>query len=267
MGTAAMAQELPPCPNCDPEIGPGPSIQVYAEIYKDKNVLVCEDVDILKEIRIDVSLEKVYNKAAEALALTEQVNEDNQACENCAEKKSLIVDSIFNQTGVTTVNQATGNMNNQGNVLAFAVDFTEAPDPGAFANAEASAHQDVFDNDIDSSNILFRDSLIQSSVNDNTGITLVNQAAGQGNNQLNQASIAVALGGTVSLAEADLGQTVAGNSVFEDFAFKTAVVTNSIRRNSGVTFVNQHSGNNGNQGHNLAMAVVARPELSPPPTP
>jgi hypothetical protein len=126
---------------------------------------------------------------------------------------------------------------------------------GAFANSEASAHQDVFENDIDSSNILFRESLIQNSVNGNEGITLVNQASGQGNNQLNQAAIAMALDGTVTLSEADLGQTVDGCTVFELAAYKSAKVLDAVLTNQGITFVNQHTGNSGNQSHNLSLAL------------
>jgi len=111
-------------------------------------------------------------------------------------------------------------------------------------------------NTINSANILFRDAVITSSVNENLGITNVNQAAGQMANQANVSAIAACLNGAVALAEADLGQATAISHVYESETTKTASITSSVLLNKGVTFVNQSSGNMANQANNLSLAVA-----------
>jgi hypothetical protein len=193
---------------------------------------------------------------------------ENYACENCAEKRDIIRDSVSDQMGVTHVNQSAGNLNNQGNLLAIGIDvFTgETPQNGfegedGFANAEVSVEQENLLNLIDSANILFRDSFIEDSVNDNIGITQVNQAAGQINNQMNAIAFSFAADGAVTLSEADLGQETSydldanGPTVLERFAVKKAYMESSVNRNSGVTHVNQSSGNLGNQANLLSVAT------------
>ena len=72
---------------------------------------------------------------------------------------------------------------------------------------------------VDTVNLLFRDAVIENSINDNTGIVNVNQAPGSMNNQANLVSVAVSLvspgEGGVALSEADLGQVNVGNQVYE----------------------------------------------------
>jgi hypothetical protein len=238
-------------------------VNVYADINKDKDIIVAEWLYKLKLVYLTVTVTEEGNKAAESLALVNQENEFNTACENCAEKRSDITSSVKVNEGITNVNQSTGNMNNQGNVVSVAVDNRQenpppvAPGESGFAEAQASVEQDNNDNEINSVNILYRDSLIYDSVNDNTGITNVNQAAGQMNNQANATSLAVCRDGSVALSEADLGQAISGlDSIHEDSTIKLASIDVSVLRNEGVTFVNQSSGNHGNQSNTLSLAVA-----------
>jgi hypothetical protein len=190
-------------------------------------------------------------------------------------------------TGVTHLNQAVGNMNNQGNVLSASVDTgdnggnggngTPGGDGSGFANSEASMSQNqgfiwdkpdqlpgpelIFEpNIINSINILYREADISNSVNWNTGITGVNQGSGQAANQANSVSLAVSLAGGVALSEADLGQhTICGNAVYETNTYKNVAITDSVNNNMGVTHVNQSAGNMANQGNNVSIAVAYTP--------
>jgi hypothetical protein len=112
---------------------------------------------------------------------------------------------------------------------------------------------------VDSYNILYRDTIITDSINGNEGVTEVNQAAGNMNNQLNAAAIAVCLDGAVALSEADLGQASWGNIVLEYNTDKTALISGSVNSNTGVTFVNQTSGNMANQANNLSLSASLHP--------
>jgi hypothetical protein len=259
---------------------------VFADVQKDKDVTVEETITIDKSVTIDVTVVKTPEKAAETLALVNQDNFGNYACENCAEKRDQILDSVNANTGIIHANQAAGNMNNQGNVVALAVDSSEIPpeppqaDGTGFANAEASMSQSVGnfilldgtmgeDDDLDpdmvvlepnvvnSVAILYRDSWLRDSVIDNQGIVGVNQAAGQMNNQANSVSLAVSLLGGVALSEADLGQhTFLGNGVYETATDKTVEITDSVLGNFGIVGVNQSSGNMANQGNNVSVAAA-----------
>jgi len=257
-------------------------VNVYADIDKEKTITVTETITITKTATVDVLVEAAGNEAAEAMAIANQENADNYACENCAEKQNYILGSVLTNTGITNVNQSVGNMNNQGNITAISIDLPPGggggiPERSGFANAQASVDQkqglvivgyvtdtetgeilgpiyEVSPNVVNSINILFRESLIQGSINHNVGVTNVNQAAGQMNNQANATALAVCLDGAVALSETDLGQYSLGNQVYETFTLKTASILGSINENQGVTFVNQTSGNMANQGNALSLS-------------
>jgi len=252
-------------------------VNVYADIEKDKNIYVNEYIDIYKLATVEVHVTAEGIVAAEAAALVNQENYANLACEDCAEKTAAIYNSVLLNTGITNVNQSVGNMNNQGNVVAVAIDTPRQPGPGdptggsGFSNAQASVDQKqwgivevdevpvvdqvaILGNTIRSINILWRESIIQDSVNTNTGITNVNQAAGQMNNQANATALAVCLDGAVALSETDLGQSTILGAVYETNTLKTALIDGSISYNRGVTFVNQTSGNMANQGNALSLS-------------
>jgi hypothetical protein len=245
---------------------------------KTKIINVNETIDINKTVEINVTVNSTVGRAAEAEALINQNNTYNQACENCAEKRDIITGSLNDNDGIVDVNQAAGNMNNQGNAVSVSVDDRniepeapgESPKEGqSYAQAQAANEQDNFYNMVDATNLIEKSALIQDSLNRNTGVVLANQAAGNMANQGNALAMAVGFGeGGVAIAESDLGQFNAFNVVNESgeetsdvpgedgFIFKNATITNAINDNSGVIGVNQSAGNNGNQSNVVSFAVV-----------
>lgn len=235
-----------------------------------KDVLILETITVTKDVFIfaDVDVEAV--KAAESLAVVNQDNNNNEACENCAEKRDKIIDSIGGggaNNGITTVNQASGNNVNQGTAIAVAIDEGkngngEEPPPGGeqlgpgFAEAQAAGEQRNHTNIVDSESIIFRDSLIQNSVNDNSGITAVNQATGNMINQANIVSLALSLEAGVALSEGLLGQDNTGNLNDEFDVNKTAKIIGSVNGNMGITQVNQSAGNLANQANAVSVAAT-----------
>jgi hypothetical protein len=230
-----------------------------AQVFVTKDVLILETIIIAKDVFIEADVIIEPEKAAESLAVINQTNFNNEACENCAEKMDSIIDSVTGNDGITTVNQAGGNMNNQGMALAVAIDKEDPTDPDApdgFAEAQVAVDQENFSNLVESIQIIFRDALISNSINTNTGITGVNQATGNINNQANAVSIAVSLSGGVALSEGLLGQETSGNENLEFDIFKTATISGSISGNTGVTQVNQSAGNLGNQANLVSVAAT-----------
>lgn len=253
-------------------------VNVKATVDKTKGITILETINIDKFVTIDAAVIRRVQKAAESEALVNQTNGNNEVCTNCDEKRDSIVNSGSGNSGVLKLNQAAGNMNNQGNAISIAVDVPDDPgspptsnDPDeGFADSQAHVDQKNFNNLVDTVNILFRDALIQNSINSNAGVAHVNQAPGNMANQSNAFSLAVSLtgaGGGVALAEADLGQVNTGQRVREsdsrgrdqgDPGFvgmnKRADIIGSINGNTGVVGVNQSAGNMANQANVVSFA-------------
>lgn len=113
---------------------------------------------------------------------------------------------------------------------------------------------------------------LEDSVNGNLGLTGVNQNSGNFNNQVNAvaasggisispglvlADIGIDIEGTtVALAEAALGQEVAGNFAEMEAVFSDSTIDNSVNNNTGVTHVNQSSGSFANQANVVAVGAA-----------
>lgn len=256
---------------------------LYVDVDHDKDIVIREAILLDVDVRAIVDVASNPTKFAESLAFANQRNQNNEACGNCAEKTSLVTGSGNGNSGTVSVNQATGNMNNQGTMVSAAIDDTgpppppppppvPTPDPAAgFAHAQASADQINQDNTIETVNLLFRDAIIEDSLNGNSGNVFANQAAGNINNQLNVLSLAFSARTVgVALSEAALGQEVRRTEVAEGQNLlsglgvaKSARLANSLNGNTGVIQVNQSAGNGGNQGNVLTLAALA---LGPVPS-
>lgn len=264
------------------------TLDLLATIDKTKDITVTETLDKIKTVELFIVIEVDVEKAAESLSLVNQTNNDNEGCSNCAEKKDIIIGSLGQEgngnSGILTLNEAAGNMNNQGYSIAVAVDAARVPGgpppegeelPGdgyGFAEAQSSVDQRNggldMGNLVDAINLFFRDALIEDSIIDNTGIVALNQAPGNMYNQANSVSIAASFAelGGVALSESDLGQLNTHNTVQEsndgleelpDIGIhKSAVITGSIIGNMGFVLANQGSGNMGNQANGVAFSVV-----------
>jgi len=190
------------------------------------------------------------------------------------ELDALIDGSITGNSGIVGVNQDVGNMVNQAN----AVSLGESVSPSSITESQAHGEQNNTDNsstqyerftDLEG-NILTADDLpidpmfvdpdktatISSSINQNAGIVGVNQNAGNNNNQANGVAVAVGFGSHFALAEADLGQVNANNTIVSFETVHTDTIQDSINGNSGVTTVNQSSGNNNNQGSMISFSAL-----------
>lgn len=248
---------------------------VFATIDKTKTVDIIEVIDIHKFVDIYAVVNIDADKAAESDAMVNQRNDNNTGCSNCAEKRDEIFDSGNGNAGVLSVNQATGNMNNQGNAVAAAVDVRigdgDTPNGGGtgFAGSQAAAEQVNEWNTIWAINLLFRDAVIGDSFNGNTGVVHFNQGAGNMANQANVLSMAVSFAESgVALSEADLGQFNMNNTVLESNEsdpqepgtgvgiHKTASLSNSLNGNTGIVGGNQSSGNMANQANVVSFSAA-----------
>ncbi|MFB3104270.1 MAG: hypothetical protein ACE1ZA_05010 [Pseudomonadales bacterium] len=234
------------------------TVTIFAEIFKTKDITVNETITIDKFVQLEVFVFITPDKFAESDATFNQDNFQNEACENCAEKLGEIESSLTLNTGIQTLNQATGNMNNQGNIVSVAIDTFNTVTDGntGFAESQAAGEQVMEANDIDSINILFRDAVLSNSVNFNTGITQFNQSVANMMNQANAISLAISFVSGVALSEADLGQFNLFNVHSEVDVIKTASAVASISFNNGITQGNQAGGTMGNQANVVSGAFT-----------
>lgn len=266
---------------------------VTATIDKTKDVTVLQSVTITRLVTATGTVIAIADKFAEADALVNQANHGNIACENCAEKVDVISASINANAGYSSVNQASGNMNNQANAVSVAVDsgtFGGPPtggspppsqDPGTVGFAEANAAIQQINggfnttttteggtpsitpngNIIDTINIVFRDAVITGSIIGNNGVVQVNQSVGQMNNQSNLLALAFSLReGGVAMAEADLGQFNQNNFVGESDGqtlVGDVVTPDDVGIHKSATIVGSINGNTGIVGVNQAAGNLA----------
>lgn len=251
----------------------GPSfadVTVSASIDKIKVVTVIENISITKVINIDVTAVVESLGAAEAQALANVDNFGNiTQLENVVYDADLS-DSIIENIGITQANQASGNNQNQGNLVSAAVTATG----DAFANSQAEVDQQNGEgnNGEGRGNITrIRESsmtsTISGSLDGNSGIVQFNQDSGNNNNQTNAVAIAAGVDTdeqdvVASLSEAALGQANSGHFISEggessgDAVFKTADINNSMNGNTGVVMgVNQAAGNNANQANLVSVSA------------
>jgi hypothetical protein len=259
-------------------------VDVTALIFKDKQVLVLENVDVTKVVVIKVHLTTTYHGAAEAQAIGNQLNAFNRVKEHgelgndthgvplpFGLVRDALIDSSVNwNDGIVGVNQDVGNMVNQGNAVAIALTNSDT----SLTNSQAEADQiNVLNRVRHNENLRFKDgnhnnlspgnlipdftATIDNSVNHNIGVVHVNQNAGNMNNQYNSLALAIGLGSKFALSEAALGQVNAGNDVSEIETVKYDLITGSVNSNQGVTGVNQSTGNMNNQASVVSMAVLA----------
>lgn len=155
---------------------------------------------------------------------------------------------------------------------------TIAPEVTKMSEALSMANQWTGGNEM-SEAFTRRTDTITNAVNSNTGLTILNQTAGDLNNQASSASGAANAGNAgVVYSEAQSGaeQNSKGNTLSEQnltwfssdpngidgdpnaptrLAGKTATISNAIKNNLGVVHVNQSVGNMNSQANTLALAT------------
>ncbi len=245
-------------------------VTIQATIDKTETKSITETLAITKVITLQPTVQVTSTKAAESDALSNQSQEGGTEVSTSSQRTDTIQTSGNTNSGILTLNQASGNMNNQGSAVSVAVDVNVTidttpggvagggPSVGGFANSQASVDQETENGTITTVNLLVRSAKIDNSINLNTGVVHANQSTGSMSNQSNDLSIALSLTGGAALAEADLGQinsTNTSNETAVGVFQKTATLTGSVLTNKGVISVNQTVGNFANQANVVSIAA------------
>ncbi|MBS0409090.1 MAG: hypothetical protein JSR86_04175 [Proteobacteria bacterium] len=185
-------------------------------------------------------------------------------------RSALITGSVLNNTGIGQLNQDVGNNSNQGNVVAAGFVFGG----NDFADAEAYVEQLSTNNSArdaeDFKNLVEQDpgiggltlvplitATLDGSMNNNTGVFMANQNAGNNNQQHNALAAAIGENAFTALADAGLHQVNSGNHSYDINTVKEDLITNSVNSNTGIVAFNQSVGNNNNQATVVNVSAIS----------
>jgi hypothetical protein len=185
----------------------------------------------------------------EAFAIVDQSQVLNTVDQTNVNPAASIVGSINGNAGIVQFSQGGGNSANQSNVVALAL---AGGGDAAFALGAAGQSQDG--NVINQTDVS-PTALIQDSINNNGDITQVNQDVGNSANQTNVVAIGYT-GGAVAYSVGDVTQSQVGNVVNETNVTPSAMIVGSMNGNAGITQVNQHVHNTGNQANVVALGLT-----------
>jgi hypothetical protein len=179
------------------------------------------------------------SSALGAGAVVNQTLVGNRIEERDVISTSVMHDSFVDGRGILSVNEASGHINNQANVRVLVIgdgeglvyDYSLAVSARSIKNTVISTGGEY-------------ENRITNSFGGGVGIVGVNQSAGSLNQQVNVLvlGIGVALGPeVVALGDADLGGTIAENSVSSG-GHRSDIITDSFAGFRGIAQVNQSSG-------------------------
>ncbi len=231
------------------------------------------DVEKNKEINIEKNVEKnfEYNLGLESsfavfpLQLAEvevfkcDHNEGNEVEVSELGGSTNITGSFIGFTGIVQINQSSGLLNNQGNILAAG--FTDKNNPEQItwgvSMVEVAVEKANLDNELIVEEMLGSDN-ISGSFNNFTGLAQINQASGILNNQNNVVGIAQNLDTIGLMAENDTFLTMqnAGNEATVPEITASANITDSFRNGTGAVQINQAPGALNNQTNIISVAFA-----------
>jgi len=174
----------------------------------------------------------------------EKVIQGNAPCEDNTENATRIVGSVKGNLGIVSLNQASGNMNNQSNLRVFSL--------GSSVQEIQMKRVIGLGSDEVYSIGGPRQNLIEASFQNNSGIMGINQSAGSLNSQSN--TLIMAVGGLVSIAEAELDDVSASNLLREEAGAREDIIRDSFSNSRGIVQVTQSAGDMNIQANNLAFS-------------
>lgn len=250
-------------------------VTVNADFIKDKDTYITENIYKEKAVFLQATVAPEVTKMSESLAMLNQATSGNDMYENKTLRTDSITNAVNNNTGLTILNQAAGDLNNQASSASGAAN---AGSTGVvYSEAQAGAEQASKENTLRESDLTWwtydpntidgdpnnptrvpgKTATITNAIKNNLGVVHVNQSVGNMNSQANSLALSTSFGdGGVVLTDAVLGQRQYKNTVNEYNVLRQAVLTDAIKNNTGIISVNQSAGSLGNQANVVAIGVA-----------
>ncbi len=175
----------------------------------------------------------------------------NSIYEEIQSSTTEISGSSNENSGIISVNQASGSMNNQENVRIVTL-ISEA---NSLSNMQMSKVARISSNEVQTKGSNNRKNIIEDSFNENSGIIGVNQSSGNYNIQSN--NLLMAIGGLVTLDNMELEEVIFSDNVInqDESSERLNLVNNSFSNTYGIVQVTQASGDMSVLGNNLALSI------------
>lgn len=176
---------------------------------------------------------------------------DNWLYEDIQSSATEIYGSSNENSGIISINQASGSLNNQEN-MRLVILTSKA---NGLSNMEMSSAAQISSNEMQANGSNNRKNAIEDSFNRNTGIIGVNQSSGNYNIQSN--NLLMAVGGLVSLDNIELEEVISFDNVVnqDESGDRLNLVRNSFSNTYGIVQLTQTSGDMSVLGNNLALSI------------
>jgi tetrahydromethanopterin S-methyltransferase subunit B len=230
-------------------------------VEKNKEINIEKNVEKNFEFTLELGIEIIgFPQWAEVEAFKCDHNEGNEVSVSELGGTNNISDSFNEFTGIAQINQASGLLNNQGNIMAAGL-TDKSGDTNTFglSMVEAAVEKANMGNELTVDEMYNSDN-IANSFNSFTGLAQINQASGILNNQNNVVVIGTNLNTTGLVAENDTFLTMqnAGNEVAVNEMSPTANIADSFNQYTGVAQINQAPGALNNQTNIISVAFAGR---------
>jgi hypothetical protein len=254
---AALAQSTVP-PGQDPEVC---DVSFDVDVTKVKNIAINKAVNKSFNFALNLTLQIAgFPQWAEVEAFKCDHNEGNEVSVINIVTANNIVGSFNGFIGIAQVNQASGILNNQGNILAAGL-TGKTGDQQTFGitMVEAAVEKANVSNEVSVDSIVTTDTIASSFVGF-IGLAQINQASGILNNQNNVVVLGTNLDTTGLVAENDtfLSMHNTTNEAAISNTQTTAAIRSSFNQYQGAAQVNQAPGKLNNQTNIISIAYAGR---------
>jgi hypothetical protein len=253
----ALAQSTIP-PGQDPEVC---DVSFDVDVLKVKNIAINKAVNKSFNFALNLTLQIAgFPQWAEVEAFKCDHNEGNEVSVSDIVTANNIVGSFNGFIGIAQVNQASGILNNQGNILAAGL-TGKTGDQQTFGitMVEAAVEKANVSNEVSVDSIVTTDT-IATSFDGFIGLAQINQASGILNNQNNVVVLGTNLDTTGLVAENDtfLSMRNTTNEAEISNIQTTATIRSSFNQYQGAAQVNQAPGILNNQTNIISIAYAGR---------
>lgn len=239
--------------------GNGGSVQSSVKLTNDISTSLSNSSSTSTSSNITVTGKLQVTNSAQATLDNKQISETNRHTDNGTINHTDSDDSFNGASGNIGLNQASGDGNQQANAVSLAV--ADAKFLWGAANANVTAFQDAHNNSYNTQGGANTAEIGGGSFNNAHGNIMVNNAAGNGNQQKNDLAVAMATKAISAEASIGLIQHAVANTYYAGAASHGPGVLNTDSINcafngaQGNIGVNEAAGNGNQQFNGLSVAV------------
>lgn len=181
--------------------------------------------------------------------------ENNSVVEvgDVAKEAVISAESFTNTSGIISINQAPGTMNNQSSSVTITV-VEQMND--SHLQADAALQNYTSNNEVTSNVSQISNNIKPDAFIDTAGIITVNQSAGSMNTQSAMVNLVIGTSPVIALSDADLGMLNTGNRIMDVGVSRSDTISMfALQGVKGIISINQSSGCLNHQANVISISV------------